>query len=89
GPYRIVREIGRGGMGTVFLAERTDGEFNQRVALKIIRQSVTDKIAVERFRRERELLAGLSHPNIARLLDGGVSESGEPYFAMEFVDGKP
>lgn len=89
GKYRIVKEIGRGGMGAVFLAERADGEFKQQVALKIIRQSITDRETESRFRRERELLAGLSHPNIAHLIDGGVSQTGEPFFAMEFVDGQP
>jgi serine/threonine protein kinase len=74
GPYRISREIGRGGMGAVFLGERIDGEFQQRVALKIIRQSFADDQELERrFRRERQILASLNHPHIAKLLDGGVS----------------
>ena len=78
GNYRIVREIGSGGMGTVFLAERDDGEFTMQVALKIVRQSIADRDIVERFKRERQILAGLNHPNIAALHDGGVSEKGEP-----------
>ena len=80
GHYRIIREIGRGGMGTVFLAERSDGEFNQRVALKIVRQTILDRESERRFRRERQILASLNHPNIAQLYDGGVAvDSGEPY----------
>ncbi len=87
GPYRIVREIGRGGMGAVFLAERADGEFQQRVALKIVRRSLADRDLERHFRRERQILATLSHPHIALLLDGGVSADGEPFFVMEYVDG--
>jgi serine/threonine protein kinase len=89
GNYRIIREIGHGGMGTVFLAERDDGEFDQNVALKIVRQSIADSHMIERFRQERQILAGLSHPNIAMLLDGGITELGEPFIAMEFVEGLP
>ncbi len=88
GKYRIIREIGSGGMGSVFLAERDDGEFTMQVALKIVRQSIADREIISRFRRERQILAGLSHPNIAALHDGGVSEKGEPYLAMEYVDGQ-
>ncbi|MBC8030280.1 MAG: serine/threonine protein kinase [Pyrinomonadaceae bacterium] len=87
GHYRIIREIGRGGMGAVFLAERSDGEFQQEVALKVVRRSFADSELARRFRRERQILASLNHPNIARLLDGGVSTDGEPYFAMEHVEG--
>ena len=87
GNYRIIREIGRGGMGTVFLAERWGGEFEQQVALKIIRQSFADKELEKRFRRERQILASLNHPNIAQLHDGGVSDAGEPFLAMEYVEG--
>ncbi|MDQ4120823.1 MAG: serine/threonine-protein kinase [Acidobacteriota bacterium] len=89
GRYRILREIGRGGMGAVFLAERTDGEFEQQVALKIVRQTVFDPESERRFRRERQILASLNHPNIARLLDGGVSENGEPFLVMEYIEGEP
>ena len=87
GHYRIIREIGRGGMGAVFLAERADGEFKQEVALKVVRRSLADPELARRFRREREILAPLNHPNIARLLDGGVSADGEPFLAMEYVEG--
>ncbi len=87
GRYRIIREIGRGGMGTVFLAERADGEFQQQVALKIVRRSFADAELARRFRRERQILASLSHDNIARLLDGGVSSDGEPFLAMEYIAG--
>ncbi len=89
GPYRIVREVGRGGMGVVFLAERADGQFDQRVALKLIKHGLdTDEIS-RRFQRERQILAQLEHPAIARILDGGVTDDHRPYFAMEFVDGVP
>lgn len=88
GRYRIIREIGSGGMGTVFLAERDDGEFVMQVALKIVRQSIADRDIIERFKRERQILADLRHPNIAALHDGGLSEKGEPFLAMEFVDGE-
>lgn len=88
GNYEIVREIGRGGMGAVFLAKRADGEFNQKVALKIVRQSILDAETERRFRREREILAALNHPNIARLYDGGVSDAGEAFLAMEYVEGE-
>ncbi|MEP6902428.1 MAG: protein kinase [Actinomycetota bacterium] len=87
GNYKILREIGRGGMGAVFLAERNDGEFHQIVALKIVRQTILDDETERHFRREREILASLNHPNIAQLHDGGVSERGEAFLAMEFVEG--
>ena len=89
GSYKIVREIGRGGMGAVYLARRNDGEFDQQVALKIVRQTIVDKESENRFRRERQILAALNHPNIAKLLDGGVSEAGEPFLVMEYIVGKP
>jgi serine/threonine-protein kinase len=89
GHYRIIREIGRGGMGAVFLARRDDGEFDQEVALKIVRQSIAEEYLIDRFRRERQILASLNHPNVARLLDGGVSDNGEPFIVMEFIDGQP
>jgi len=75
--------------GSVFLAERADGEFQQHVALKIIRQSLADGELEKHFRRERQILASLNHPNIAKLIDGGVSETGELFLAMEFIDGEP
>lgn len=89
GNYEIVREIGHGGMGTVFLAKRADGEFEQTVALKLVRQSIADSAIIERFRQERQILATLGHPNIAALLDGGISDKGEPFIAMEYVEGLP
>jgi len=88
GNYKILREIGAGGMGAVFLAERADGEFSQKVAIKIIRQTIADRETINRFKRERQILANLNHPNIAKLLDGGVSASGEPFLAMEFIEGE-
>ncbi|MFL6334767.1 MAG: protein kinase domain-containing protein [Pyrinomonadaceae bacterium] len=88
GAYRIIREIGRGGMGMVFLAEREAGEFRQQVALKVVRRSLADAELARRFRRERQILATLNHPNIAHLLDGGMSADGEPFLAMEYVEGE-
>jgi serine/threonine-protein kinase len=76
GPYRLVHEIGRGGMGSVWLAERAEGDFKQQVALKLIRPDLGSPEAEPRFRRERQILAGLKHPNIAQLLDGGVTADG-------------
>jgi len=88
GPYRVVSEIGRGGMGTVYLAERDDHQFEQRVAIKVIRGWI-DGDRLRRFRAERQILATLDHPNIARLLDGGTTDEGWPYLVMEYVDGVP
>jgi serine/threonine-protein kinase len=88
GNYRILRELGRGGMGSVFLAERADAEYESRVAIKLIRGFPTSA-ALERLRRERQLLAGLVHPHIARLLDGGTTDEGQPFLVMEYVDGLP
>ncbi|MDQ4120389.1 MAG: protein kinase [Acidobacteriota bacterium] len=87
GRYKILQELGCGGMGAVFLAERE--EFRQRVALKIIKRGMDTDEIVRRFRREREVLAELNHPNIARLFDGGTTDDGLPYFAMEYIEGKP
>jgi serine/threonine protein kinase/tetratricopeptide (TPR) repeat protein len=88
GPYQIVRRIGKGGMGVVYLARRTDDQFRQLVALKIARVGVDSDEYLRRFKREREVLYGLNHPNIARILDGGTTEDGQPYFVMEYVDGQ-
>ena len=88
GPYRVVREIGRGGMGTVVLAERADGAFEKRVALKLVRAGLADGL-LARFRAERRILARLEHPGIARLLDGGTADDGRPFLAMEYVEGEP
>jgi eukaryotic-like serine/threonine-protein kinase len=89
GPYRIVREIGRGGMGAVYLAERADGQYQQRVALKLIKRGMDTEQVLARFRAERQILASLDHPNIARLLEGGSTEQGVPFFAMEYIEGEP
>jgi serine/threonine-protein kinase len=89
GAYRLVREVGRGGMSRVFLAERADGEFEQQVALKLLRPGFDSDIDVMRFRAERQILASLNHPNIARLLDGGVTDDALPYLVLEYIDGAP
>ena len=89
GPYRVLDVIGRGGMGIVYRAERADGEFVQTVALKLVRRGFDGDDTTVRFRRERQILARLEHPSIARLLDGGLHTDGRPYFAMELVDGEP
>jgi eukaryotic-like serine/threonine-protein kinase len=87
GPYRITEIVGTGGMGEVFLATRFGEEFTQRVAIKLVRGGRAGRAVVERFRRERKILAGLDHPNIARLLDGGTTADGLPYLVMEYVEG--
>lgn len=89
GPYVIEDVIGRGGMGTVYRGRRADREFEQRVAIKMIRRGMDSELVVRRFRHERQILASLDHPNIGRLFDGGTSADGLPYFVMEFVDGLP
>jgi len=88
GPYRILRELGRGGMGSVWLAERADGLFARQVALKLVHASLVGTAMTERFAREREILGALNHPHIARLLDAGFS-AGQPYLALEYVEGVP
>ena len=87
GPYRLLCEIGRGGMSSVWLAERSDGQMKRQVALKLPHMGHRDLQLAERFTRERDILAALNHPNIAHLYDAGVSESGQPYLAMEYVSG--
>ena len=87
GPFRVVREIGRGGMGRIYLGERADGQFEQRVAIKLIQHAAPG--VVRRFVEERRILALLEHPGIARLVDGGITAGGMPYIAMELVDGEP
>jgi len=93
GSYRLINEIGRGGMGSVWLAERADGEFEQRVAVKLVRGQAAPDDMVRRFRHERQVLANLEHPNIAHLIDGGSFDLGEgvaqPYLVMEYVEGEP
>jgi len=88
GPYSVVSMLGRGGMGSVYLAERADGCFEQRVAIKVIQDSHPGTFLVGRFQQERRILAQLNHPNIARLLDGGQTQDGSPYFVMEYVAGQ-
>lgn len=89
GPYRLLREIGQGGMGTVWLAERSDAAFKREVALKLPHASLSNRHLAERFSRERDILAALVHPNIARLYDAGITSDGRPYLALEYVDGAP
>jgi eukaryotic-like serine/threonine-protein kinase len=91
GNYRIVRELGRGGMGVVYLALRNDDVFQKIVALKVIggESAGTDPAVVQRFKQERQILAGLDHPNIARILDGGNTADGRPFYVMEYVAGSP
>ena len=88
GHYEILREIGRGGMGTVYLARRADGLFEHQVAIKVVTPESAGPEVIERFEQERAILASLEHPNIARLYDGGSTEEGWPYFVMEYVEGK-
>jgi serine/threonine-protein kinase len=87
--YRIIREIGHGGMGTVYLAERDDDEYRKQVAIKVVRRGLNTEDILRRFRNERQILARLDHPNIARLLDGGTTQDGLPYFVMEHIEGLP
>jgi eukaryotic-like serine/threonine-protein kinase len=88
GSYRLVRQIGRGGMSRVYLADRADGQFEQHVAIKLLRLGLNSDMDLERSRRERQILARLNHPNIASLLDGGVTADGMPYLVMEYVEGE-
>ncbi len=89
GPYSIEQCLGRGGMGAVYLASRADNEFEHNVALKMIRRGMDSELVVRRFRHERQILATLNHPHIARLFDGGTTPEGLPYFVMEYVAGTP
>ncbi len=89
GVYLLTKELGRGGMGAVYLAERADGEFRQRAALKVIKRGMDTDFIVRRFRNERQILASLDHPHIARLLDGGTTDDGLPFFVMEYIEGSP
>jgi tRNA A-37 threonylcarbamoyl transferase component Bud32 len=89
GPYRLLRELGRGGMGTVWLADRPDGLIKRSIALKLPHPSLYDQHLAGRFDRERDILAALAHPNIARLYDAGVAANGQPYLALEYVEGSP
>jgi serine/threonine-protein kinase len=89
GPYRVEGELGRGGMGTVYRAARADGAFEKAVALKLVKRGMDTDELLGRFRYERQILAGLDHPHIARLLDAGAHTDGRPYFVMELVEGEP
>ena len=88
GPWRVLQEIGRGGMGAVYLAERADGEFTLKAAIKLVKRGMDTDAILDRFRHERQLLAQLRHPNIARLLDGGAAPDGRPYLVMELIEGQ-
>lgn len=89
GPYVLVEELGRGGMGVVYRAERVDGEFEQTVAIKLIKRGMDTDVVLKRFRRERQITAALNHPNIAYFFGGGSTEDGLPYFIMEYISGIP
>jgi len=89
GPYRLLDEVGRGGMGTVYRAARADDAFQKTVALKLVRGGAASDILRQRFQRERQILGRLQHPNIAAIFDGGTTEEGQPYLVMEYVEGEP
>lgn len=89
GSYKIVREIGRGGMGAVYLAIRDDEQYQKQAAIKLIKRGMDADFVIQRFRTERQILANLEHPNIARLIDGGATPDGQPYLVMEYVEGQP
>jgi eukaryotic-like serine/threonine-protein kinase len=86
GPYRLERELGRGGMGVVYLASRADHQYEKRVAIKLLSGTAREQM-LARFRVERQILAKLDHPNICRMFDGGVTDDGEPYIVMEYIPG--
>ena len=89
GPYRLVRRVASGGMGVIYLADRANEDFKQRVAIKVIKRGMDTEDILRRFRRERRTLARLAHPYIARLIDGGATDDGRPYLVMEYIDGRP
>jgi len=89
GPYRLVRKLGQGGMGQVWQAERSDGRFERKAAVKFLNVALIGQLGEDRFKREGAILGRFSHPNIAELLDAGVSSSGQPYIVLEYVEGKP
>jgi non-specific serine/threonine protein kinase/serine/threonine-protein kinase len=89
GPYEVIRELGHGGMGAVYLAARADDQYRKQVAIKVVLRDRENANVLERFRRERQILANLDHPNIALLLDGGATPDGLPYLVMEYVEGQP
>ena len=87
--YRVVEHLGSGGMGEVYRAVRADDQFQKQVAIKLVHAGEASGFVIGRFKNERQILASLDHPNIARLLDGGATEEGVPYFVMELVEGQP
>src|SRR5499427_4745967 len=89
GPYRVLGEIGHGGMGAVYRAIRDDDQYQKQVAIKLVRGELGSDYLLDRFKAERQILANLEHPNIARLIDGGTTQEGWPFFSMEYVEGKP
>jgi serine/threonine protein kinase/tetratricopeptide (TPR) repeat protein len=89
GPYQVIEEIGEGGMGSVYRAMRVDDQYQKQVAIKVVRSGFDTRFALTRFKAERQILANLEHPNIARLLEGGSTEDGQPYFVMEYIQGQP
>ena len=89
GPYRLLKEIGRGGMGSVYLGERDDEQYRKLVAIKVVKRGMDSTEVLARFRHERQILAGLEHPYIAHLIDGGTTPDGRPFFVMEYVQGQP
>src|SRR5437762_6743030 len=89
GNYEIVKELGRGGMGAVYLARRADAQYEKHVAIKLIKRGMDTDSVLRHFRDERQILAGFDHPNIARLFDAGTTSDGLPYFVMEYIEGLP
>jgi serine/threonine-protein kinase len=89
GAYHVMRRVGAGGMGAVYEAVRADDQYHQRVAIKVVQHGLASEVSLLRFRRERQILANLAHPNIATLLDGGVTPDGRPFLVMEYVEGEP
>ena len=89
GNYEVIRELGHGGMGSVFLAVRADDQYRKQVAIKLMNLAIAQPEMQARFRVERQILADLDHPNIARMLDGGATPAGLPYVVMEYIDGSP
>jgi serine/threonine protein kinase len=88
GQYEVVRKLGDGGMGAVYLAARVDAQFEKQVAIKLIKFGFDNEFIVNRFLSERQILANLDHPNIARLIDGGTTDAGSPYLVMEYIEGR-
>jgi serine/threonine-protein kinase len=89
GPYLVKKLLAKGGMGNIYLAERKDADFHKNVAIKIVRKEINSQVTIQRFIQERSILSSLNHPNIAQLLDGGITKDGRPYFVMEYIDGVP